>query len=164
MNILIAYATKNGCTKKCAKLLAEKLHKKVDLVNLKKQKTIDLAKYEIVILGGSIRMGMINGSVKRFCKNNIEVLLNKKVGLFICCAAKEEETQPYFVKAFPSELLEKAFSKECFGGEMIIEDLKGFDKFIAKMVSKSTEAQKQPKPKVLTENIVKMAQEINDIK
>jgi len=59
MNILIAYATKYGCTEKCAAVLSEKLTGKVDLCNLKGGRASDLTQYEKVIIGGSIYMGKI---------------------------------------------------------------------------------------------------------
>jgi hypothetical protein len=42
MNTLIVYATKYGCTEKCAVILSEKLTGKVDLCNLKGVKDVDL--------------------------------------------------------------------------------------------------------------------------
>jgi menaquinone-dependent protoporphyrinogen oxidase len=47
------------------------------LYNLKKNDKPDLGQYDQIIVGGSIHAGMIQKSVKDFCKNHTVELLDK---------------------------------------------------------------------------------------
>jgi menaquinone-dependent protoporphyrinogen oxidase len=163
MSTLIIYASKYGCTERCAKSLAAKLSGKVDLVNIKKGQAPDISKYDVIIVGGSIYVGQIQKSIKEFCINDLSTLKEKKVGLFICCGFAEN-TEQHMANAFPRELLEVAVTKECFGGELNIEKMKFFDKLLTKMITKATNKSdskaKSAPPKILTDNITKLAKAI----
>lgn len=155
MNTLIVYATKYGSTQKCAAILAEKLAGKVDLIDLKKDKLNDLSSYDQIVIGGSIYMGKIRKEVKNFCTQNMHILNEKKIGLFICCM-QDEAAQ--LNSAFPEELLKKAVAKENFGGELIIEKMGPLDKFITKAVAKT----EKDRSRILIENIDRFAGVMNN--
>jgi menaquinone-dependent protoporphyrinogen oxidase len=160
MNTLVIYATKYGCTERCAKSLSGKLSGKVDLINIKTSQLPDLSKYDRVIIGGSIYVGQIQKPIKEFCIKNLSLLKEKKVGLFICCGFAENVKQ-HMENSFPKELLEVALGKECFGGELNLEKMKFFDRFITKMVSKAAKKSETNKsagaPIVIADNINKLA-------
>ena len=63
--------------------------------------------------------------------------------------------------SFPKELVDTAVSSECFGGEMNIEKMNFFHKFIMKMVAKSKEANGQKPTAPIPENIDKIADAIS---
>src|SRR5690554_2051567 len=84
MKTLIVYATKYGCTKKCAEILGEKLEGEVDLCNIKNVESIDLTQYDKVVIGGSIYAGQLQKGLRDFCSEKIDILTSKKLGLFIC--------------------------------------------------------------------------------
>lgn len=157
MNTLIAYASKYGSTEKCARLLAEDLAGNVDLYNLKNPKNIDFAQYDKVIIGGSIYMGRIRKEVTEFCSKNINVLKDKKLGLFICCMSDGETAEKQINDSFPAELMEKTITKDCFGGEFIFKKMNFMERFIIKKISKTD----QDKSNILNENIHQFAQRMN---
>lgn len=136
MDTLIAFATKHGCTEKCAEILSGKLTGKVDLCNLKAVKDVDLSLYDRVIIGGSIYMGKIQKEVREFCTKNLDVLKGKRIGLFICCMRDGEIGEAQLNSSFPQELLSSAVAKEVFGGEFIFNKMNPLEKFIVKRVSK----------------------------
>ena len=136
MNTLIAYATKYGCTEKCAAILSEKLTGKVDLCNLKERKAIDLSQYDKVVIGGSIYAGKVRKEVSEFCSENHNLLKNKKLGLFIC-GMLEDQAETELNNSFSQELLTNAVAKNFFGGEFQFKKMKFMEKFIVKMVSKA---------------------------
>ncbi|MDF2631941.1 MAG: hypothetical protein K0Q85_537, partial [Caproiciproducens sp.] len=74
--------------------------------------------------------------------------------------ASEGNSAELFSKNFPKELLDRAVSYECFGGEMNVENLHGFDKFVAKMATKATADKKLAPPKINDENIAKLIEKI----
>lgn len=136
MKTLVVYASKYGCTEKCAKILSEKLTGEVDLCDLKAAKVADLSKYEKVIVGGSIYVGKMPREVSDFCSANLHVLKDKSLGLFVC-GMLEDQAEVELNNSFPSELLTKALAKEFFGGEFQFNKMKLLDRFIVRMVSKA---------------------------
>lgn len=157
MKILIAYAGKSGTTEKCAKLLGERLPG-AKTVNLNSE-TPQVEAYDAVIVGGSIRAGQLHKKAKQFINQNEQSLKQKKTAYFICCGFADS-APTLFQNNIPKELLEKAVAYECFGGEMNLDSLHGFDHFIAKMVTKSSESKKTPPPHILLENIGKLAEKV----
>ena len=149
MRTLIVYASKTGTTERCAGILGQNL-KDVTKINLTATQNEDINKYDLIIIGSPIRMGMIDKRVKDFISKNFNLLKNKKVAYFICCGFNENWKQ-YYEQNFPKELLDEAITYDSFGGEMNLEKQKGFDKFIVKMVSKNMPQDKEVK--ILNENI-----------
>jgi len=139
MATLIAYATRYGCTEKCAKMLAERLKGTVDICDLKKGKDVDPAAYDTVIVGGSMYMGRILKQVPAFLRKYAEVLKGKKTAYFLSAMAEKEVLKEELKNAFPEELRAGALAVACFGGECIISKLKPFHKFIFTKVAKSEE-------------------------
>lgn len=156
MRILIVYASKTGTTERCAGILGQNL-KDVTIINLTATQNEDINKYDLIIIGSPIRMGMIDKRVKDFISKNSKLFKNKKVAYFICCGFSENWKQ-YYEQNFPKELLDNAITYESFGGEMNLEKQKGFDKFIVKMVSKSMPQDKEVK--ILNENINRFIEKI----
>lgn len=138
MSILIAYASKHGCTKKCAEMLAQKLNGSVELHDIKSGKAVDLSQYDSVIVGSSVYVGNVHKEVKDFCASNMDVLKNKKLGFFICGMQPEEGAQTELKMAYPGELTEKAAAVDCFGGEFIFKNMSFMEKTIVKMIAKTS--------------------------
>lgn len=155
MKTLIIYATKYGCTEKCANILAKELGNDVKLVNIKFESNVDVTDYDTVIIGGSVYIGKIQKEISEFCKNNINKLKEKNIGLFIC-AMQEEMIETEINQNFLPELLIKAKSIKHFGGEFLLDKMGLMDKIIVKKVAKVT----TNKSNILTENIKKFAIEI----
>src|SRR5665647_1839513 len=110
MKTAIVYMSKHGTTAKIVKIISEHLtHQSYDVFNLRNDNTPDISGYDFVIIGGSIHAGMIQKRVKQFCINNTIILLDKKVGLFLCCMEVGEKANEQFNNAFPAELREHAF-------------------------------------------------------
>lgn len=155
MKTLIIYATKYGCTEKCANILAKELGNDVKLVNIKFESNVDVTDYDTVIIGGSVYIGKIQKEISEFCKNNINKLKEKNIGLFIC-AMQEKMIETEINQNFLPELLIKAKSIKHFGGEFLLDKMGLMDKIIVKKVAKVT----TNKSNILTENIKKFAIEI----
>ena len=153
MKTLIAYCTKYGTTEKCAKKLANNLSDDTKLVNLKITKDVDVSEYDAVIIGGSINIEQIQKEVKAFCKNNLDQLAQKKIGLFICCMAGQKKAKDYLKTSFPEKLLNISKVKECFGGELIYEKMNFFSRFLLKKITKINESVS----KISDERILKFA-------
>lgn len=156
MKTLIVYGTKHGTTEKCSKLLKDKLQGEVVVVNMKKEDVPDITSFDNIIIGGSIYMGQIRKEIKGFCSKNLNVLKDKRVGLFIC-GLNDKDVNTQLNSSFPEVLLTNAAAKENFGGEIIFKNMNFFESFIIKKINKTD----KDILKLSEENINKFAQLIN---
>ena len=141
MKTAILYASKHGTTEKVAHSIAEKLKEtnEVELFSLKKNPHPDINGFERVIMGSSIHAGQAAKEVKAFCKANEPVLLQKKTGLFICGMHPDKVQQEKELKdTYPEILLEKAEVTGFLGGEFLFDQMNFFERFIARMIAKTT--------------------------
>ena len=137
MSALIAYASKHGCTERCAKKLAERLDERVDMYNLKSGKPLDISQYDKVIIGSSVYVGKVHKEATEFCTKNLGELGNKIVGLFICGSQEGEALKLELDCAYPQELQSKAVAIECFGGEYTFSKMNFMEKTIVKLIAKT---------------------------
>lgn len=158
MNTLIVYSSKYGCTEQCAKILSEELKGEADLINLKNVKDINISKYDTVIIGGSIYIGKIQKEVAGFCAKNLDILKEKRIGLFICGMQKEEEIQSELNNNFPPELLKIAVAKEHFGGEFRFDKMNFLERMVVRKVSNISSDQSN----ILRDNINKFAKAMKE--
>jgi menaquinone-dependent protoporphyrinogen oxidase len=140
MKSLIVFCSTHGTTAKAAHLLRKQIEGDVIVINLEKTKLhSDLELFDSVIIGGSIHAGSIQGKIKKFMKENDDVLQRKNLGLFLCCMREGEEAFKQFDNVFPRRLREAAVAKGLFGGEFVFSRMNFFEKIIARSVSGSTD-------------------------
>lgn len=137
METAIIYATKHGCTDKCAHTLANELNNNALLINLDVSTNVNLDEFNTVIIGGSIHAGSMNRKIKKFIDKNMDMLQSKKTGLFICCMEEGEKAQEQFKNAFPESLRNKAIAHGYFGGEFNFNKMNFFEKAIIKKIAKT---------------------------
>ena len=136
MNTLIAYSTTLGCTEQCASKLKDDLGNGVEMVRISRRRRYNLEQYETIIIGGSIHEGMIQRSVYKFCENNLEVLLELQVGLFVCCMDPDANEQELIDRAFPEKLVKHALSSGFFGGELNIKKMNLLQKIMTRKAAR----------------------------
>jgi menaquinone-dependent protoporphyrinogen oxidase len=132
MNNLIVYASKHGTTKCCSEYLFSKLQGETILVDLKRDKLPGLNSFDTIVVGGSIYAGQIQESVKNFSHNHIDLLLKKRLGLFMCHYMRGGQAIAEFEDAFPFDLRDKAIVKGLFGGEFKLRNMNFFEKLLIK--------------------------------
>ncbi len=141
MKTLIAYSTTLGCTEQCASKLKDGLVDDVEMVRISRRRKFNLEEYEVIIVGGSIHEGMIQRSVHNFCEANLDILLKKQVGLFVCCMDPDADEQKLIQQAFPDKLVKHALASGFFGGELNIKKMNLLQKI---MTRKAARLQKEP--------------------
>ena len=140
MKVAIIYASKHGTTEKVANAIADKIRdtSDVEVFSLKKNPNPNISEFDTVILGSSVYAGQTSKKMKTFCKENESVLLQKKLGLFICgMHINKEEIDKEIKISYPSTLQEKATVHEFLGGEFLFEKMNFFERFIARMIAKT---------------------------
>ncbi len=168
MKILIAYSSKNGTVKGCVERLTDALHNlQADVTDLDVT-TPELAQYDVVVLGGSVYFGRFRPSLRRFLQDNEEALLQKSLGLFLCCGLAHEY-EYYREKLFSQALRDAAFSTLYFGGVLRVEKCSFIDRFLLHSMRSQIleeeidDGEYTPSlPGILPENIDKMATYIRE--
>lgn len=153
MKTLIVYASKAGTVEKCVLKLKELIKDEIKIVNLGKEKIRNLDGFDNIIIGGSIRVGKVQKSIKTFVKKNQKDILSKKTGLFLCMGESESKFEGYLTSNFSDELLSALSVKGFFGGEFIYEKMPGF---VAKMLKKA--AEEKGEPEIIEKNIITFAE------
>jgi menaquinone-dependent protoporphyrinogen IX oxidase len=124
---LIAYETKGGVTEESAGKIAETLRSsfqlEVDLVDLKEQKTSDLAQYQNVVVGAGVRGGRVYSKALKFLENDFS---GKKVAFYVS-SSWAGTPKPESYKSAKTRFVEKTLAKhpnfnvvgaEAFGGRI----------------------------------------------
>lgn len=141
MKTLIAYSTTLGCTEQCASKLKDDLGEEVDMVRISRRRKYHLQKYDTVIVGGSIHEGMIQRSVKHFCESYLDELLERHVGLFVCCIDPNSDEEVIIKNAFPERLVNHSLASGFFGGELNFKKMNLLQKI---MTRKADRLKKEP--------------------
>lgn len=162
MEALILYATRYGCTQKCANQLAQKLGEGAEVINLAAKKVIDLSPYPLVILGGSITAGKINKEITGFVNKNLDQLLAKKIGLFLCCLEQGEKAEKQMEEGFGAPLTQHAEAKGFLGGEIDLNKLNFVFRGIIKKMLKTDQNVSSLSPEKLDNFAVSIREAIDN--
>ena len=126
----------HGCTAQAVAELSEKIGGDTTAINLKTDPVPLLAHYDHIIIGGSIHAGQIQKRIKEFCIRNLDILLKREVGLFICCMYEGEVATKQLYDAYPPELINHAKATAVFGGGFDFEKMNFIEKMVVKKVAK----------------------------
>jgi len=136
MKTLIVYASKYGCTADCANSLKKKLSDDTMLVDINNApKPLDVNAYDTIIIGGSVYVGRVSKKLRAFCENNLDALLKKNIGVFLCSALADQFNDT-LKNNFPVLLLDNAKAIRLFGSEARLEKMNFMDKMMIKAVTK----------------------------
>lgn len=148
--------SRHSTTEKVAELIKRGLaDEDVDMVNLGNTKPSSLDKYDTIIIGGSIHMGIIQKKISRFCSSNLSLLLSKNIGLFMCYMETEKGNEE-FEQNFPERLRSHARANGLLGGEFLLEKMNFFEKMIVKKIANINKSISKLKMEKINEFIVDM--------
>lgn len=151
MRTLIAYRTRYGTTERYARWLAERLPGQTDLADLGKHGKAPLEHYDVIILGSPIYEGLPLRGISTFCERNRQVLLQKKVGLFICCLLEGRRALEELASAYPDWLSLHAFGRYVLGGEVRLSRLALWDRFLVRRLGRLDVDIAKARPEALEE-------------
>ena len=99
-------------------------------------------------------MGALHVDARQYLDGCKPILLQKRLGLYLC-AGFVEKADALFENNIDPELRGHALACDCFGGEIDLGKLRGFEKLITKMALRSSkDAEGQPAmPRLLPERI-----------
>lgn len=157
MKTLLVYASKSGCTEKCAALVAGKLQGEVTSIDLGKNPSPSLTAFDAVVIGTFIRVGQGAKPVKEFMVQNMDALLQKKVALFLCCA-NEEAVETQMKAAFPEPLYSHAVAREHLGFGFYFDKMNFIERKMISIIAKT----KENKEAIHADNIERLAAALRD--
>ena len=167
IKILIVYQSKYGSTKQ----YAEWIHQRTegDLVNIENENKPDLARYDIMIIGGYVRAGNI--VIAPFIKDHWSVMKGKEVILFTTSGTPPQhpKIQSIYEKSLPEEI-RKEIKYFPLPGRISGKDLTFLDKFFITIgkIMEQDETLKKDMGKdfngVQQENLLPLLEYLEDIK
>jgi len=130
MTYLIIYMSHHGTTRRIANEMADRLGRNnVMVVNLSDMVMPDLELFDTILIGGSMHVGRVQKKIRKFCLKHRDILLQKRLGLFLCFMDKEYG-QEEFHDAFPEDLRDHAIAHGLFCGELIIDKMNLFERLV----------------------------------
>jgi menaquinone-dependent protoporphyrinogen oxidase len=136
MATAILYRTNHGTTYKVSKLVKSELTDSfVELINMAKVNKVNFSLYDTIIIGGSIHGGKIQSELKKFMRKNEDELMQKELGLFLCCMEVGEKAKEQFEENFPEKLRTHARASATLGGEFLVEKMNFFEKIVVKKLT-----------------------------
>jgi menaquinone-dependent protoporphyrinogen oxidase len=134
MKTAIIYASKHGTTNKVAHQIKLGFGDHSHLFNIKSDSILNWKEYDTIIIGGSIHAGGIQKRIKDFCNKNKIELINKRIGLFLCCMDEGDASKKHFEKAYPELLRAHSLCNQLVGGEFLMDKMNFFEKAIIKKI------------------------------
>lgn len=173
-NILIIYSTNNGQTLKICRRLKDVLlqkNQKVTLLSVDDKTTTDLASFDKIIIGASIKYGKHCIKMHHFINQHLHILNTKPNAFFSVnmVARKPEkntpETNPY-LKKFLNKIAWEPKELAVFAGEVDYPSYNIFDRLIIQFIMWMTKGPTDPTVRVEYTNwqqVEKFAEVIENI-
>ncbi|NCA77235.1 MAG: flavodoxin [Alphaproteobacteria bacterium] len=140
MKTAIIYASKHGTTGFVATEIKKRLNgDEVVMYNLNDQQRVELRPFDRIVIGSSIYAGTPLSKVRRFIEQNLVDLLQKQVGIFVCCMFFDKADEQ-INKGFPEVLRNHARSIKHLGGEFRFEEMNFIERSLVKKISGTRES------------------------
>ncbi|MFP4289315.1 MAG: flavodoxin domain-containing protein [Bacteroidota bacterium] len=135
MQTAIIYTTMHGSTEKIVNKMKQYLGEyNTQAINLKKVENIDLDVFDRIVIGGSVHAGMIQKSIRDFCRDHTVELNEKPLALFTC-GMNEPEFDQQIKRAFPAILRSHAKVIKPFTGEFLFDKMNFFQRLVVRKIS-----------------------------
>ena len=136
MRLLIAYASKTGCSREMATLLAQCIpNQEVTLCDVAQEQK-DPRAFDHVVIGGPIHMNRSHKALRAYVAKYKDALCEVPHTLFLCCAFPEQ-FEHYLRVCFPAEIISTAEDAVYFGGDLSLSRQRGFTKWLTRMLRNS---------------------------
>lgn len=140
MRTLILYFSKYGFTERVAHMLADHFEGDVVVEKCTKDYSVDLTKFDTIILGSPIYVGRPNVDLLDFCDSYQRLLMNKRLGFFVT-GSIENEALPSLEKSVPDGLYRHAKAKAYFGYALNFEKMSFLDRIATRIISRKAQSE-----------------------
>jgi menaquinone-dependent protoporphyrinogen oxidase len=152
--VLVIYGSWLGSTREIAEAIAESMRAEGAQVDVLSGRAVKGVKdYDGVVIGSSVRAGMLHSGMKRPVRRFSKQLAEKPVAAFVGCAmannkeetdaeAKSKEYITKFMDKFPQI---KLLDVKPFAGAFLVENARGFMKTMVQNVAAETTGEGDPR-------------------
>ena len=141
MKTLILYTSRHGSTQKVVAQMAKELS--ATAIDLHKSPKVSLQEYDTILIGGPIYLGSLGSSLESFILEHLDLLLSKRIGLFLLCVMNEERAAAQFNHCFHPQLLAHSSYDGFFGGRVDTKQLNFIEKIIVFFAFRKKSHQKE---------------------
>ncbi|OHW63510.1 flavodoxin [Andreesenia angusta] len=129
----IFYTSEHGTAEKAATELKKKIGGEVDLIDLKRERGY-VENYDNIILGSGIYAGKVSKELKSFIEKNLEEIMKRNHGVYICSREEGDNSKKYFTANFRFDLLQTSFCTAHLGHGIDLQKLGFIKKLLFKKV------------------------------
>ena len=152
-NIIIIYATTDGQTRKICQRLQEVIEQQthhVTLVPIQDAPRIDVAAFDKIVIGASIRYGKHSPLIADFIKKNKSLLDSRPSAFFSVnvVARKPEKSKPEqnpYLRKFLGQITWKPGKLAVFAGKIDYPSYRFFDRLMIRLIMWMTKGPTDPK-------------------
>lgn len=155
MKTLIVYCSTHGTVKKIAEYIRDSIPE-TDIIDLESGSFSQLENYDSIIIGASVHMGLLNRHMRQFIHQNEQLLLEKKLGIILCCMHEDLQAQLQFENSFPESLRLHATATALPGGELHFSKMNFLQRMIVKKVTGTDQDQFNLNHQIIESFIQKM--------
>lgn len=168
---LLIYSTHDGQTLKIAKVIAQDLSGDTQVVSLEDAFSLDLADYDKVLIGASIRYGHFNKQLYRFIEANKEVLMAKQAAFYsVNLTARKEGKDTPEGSSYIQKFLQKSNWQPSmigvFAGALYYPRYKFVDRMMIKLIMTLTKGETDTSKEVEYtnwDNVKRFSQNFNEM-
>lgn len=135
MKVGIIYATHFGFCEQAAREVARKLKTPSEIIKFDYKSRYNLSKYDALIIGGSIRMGLLDQDFIGWLHSHKDEISAKPHALFLACGFPED-FDTYVTNCIPEDIVNSSLATVNIGGSLD-GTFKWYDKLLVKMMSKN---------------------------
>ena len=136
MKTLVLYATKYGAAGEIARRIAGQLDG-VAVHDIKRDNIPSPEGFDCVIVGSSVYAGAIRKEAKEFLSDNEDILLKKKLGIYVSGIGANREAETLSAN-IPAALLQSAKTAKFLGGVFDPKKAGVFERLIMRIILKSS--------------------------
>lgn len=152
--VLVIYGSWLGSTREIAEAIGEGMRAEGAQVDVLGGRAVqDVKGYDGVVIGSSVRAGMLHGGMKRAVRRFHKQLAEKPVAAFVGCAVIYDKNEPdaadkarayitKFMDKFPQITL---LEVKPFAGAFLVENARGFMKTLVQIVAAQTIGEEDPR-------------------
>lgn len=136
MKVGIIYSTHFGYCEQAARKLGGMLTTPFEIISFDYKSRYDLSSYDALVLGGSIRMGLLDQDFIGWLHSHADEIAEKPHALFLACGFPED-FEKYVENCIPAEIVESSLATANIGASLD-GNFKWYDKMLVKLIQKNT--------------------------
>ena len=134
MKTMIIYVSSGDCTERAVAELSFQLSGEVFVADLREQHSPAIEAFDKVIIGCSVADNKLNSRIARFYQEQKQVLVQKEIGLFVCCSKDGAAARNLIQDAFPEELHQMAKTEANFRKLIDVREMSMVRRILVKRV------------------------------